>query len=102
MSTMFSIHKFSSMLALGLIVAGVGCQKKDLNPRAALNNQTIPTDDAMAKRSWPQSTAVYQNTSVPAGPDRFPYEATNPTYGYLMDTPLFLVNSVVLPFTYIE
>jgi hypothetical protein len=99
---MYSTRKLSITLALGLLLAGVGCQRKNFNPQPAMNNQSIAEDDVMAKRSWPQSTAVYQNASVPAGPDRFRYEPTNPNNGWWLDVPLFMANSVVLPFTYIS
>ena len=99
---MFSIRNLSAALSLGVILLGVGCHKKDLDPKPAMNNQPIAEDDAMKTRLWPQSTAVYENTAVTAGPDRYLYEANDPKYGYLLDTPLFLVNSVVWPFTYFD
>src|SRR5688572_22632715 len=84
------------------MVMGVGCVKKETTVRPPLDNRSLPSDQAMSKRIWEQSVATYPNTSVQAGPDRFPYEAKNPDNGRWLDTPLFLVNSVVLPFTYFK
>jgi hypothetical protein len=97
-----SIPKLAATFALGLVVLGVGCVKKEATVKAPLDNRQLPSDEAMKYRSWPESEATYANTAVQAGPDRFPYEAKNPNYGVWLDTPLFLVNSVVLPFTYFK
>lgn len=97
-----SIRKLTATLSLGLIVLGVGCVKKETTVQAPLDDRNISTDEAMQYRSWPETTATYVNTSVPAGPDRSPYVAENPNNGWWLDTPLFLVNTVILPFTYLQ
>lgn len=99
---MFSIR---NTFALGLIVAGIaGCQVKQPGQPVALNDKPLIVDDAMQHRDWDATAAVYANGKVPAGADRFKFEASDSTvedWGWASETPLFVANSIVLPFTFI-
>jgi hypothetical protein len=96
-----SIRNLTATIALGLACLS-GCVRRSETPPAAVDRQTIPSDDAMARRDWDKSTAAYTNTAVEAGADRLRYEPRNPDHGRWLDAPLFFVNSLVLPFTYIS
>src|SRR5687768_17171966 len=73
----------------------------------------IPTDEAMQRRDWPRSEAGWANGDVAAGATRFPYAPQTESEGAgrallgpersnaALDTAYFVVQTLVLPFTYI-
>jgi len=99
---MFSIR---NMVALGLITSClVGCQWKQSGQPATLNDKPIPVDGAMQARDWDATHAYYANGKTPAYADRFnlePADATVEDWGWATETPIFVANSVIWPFTYI-
>ncbi len=99
---MFSIRK---LLLLGIAVAGIaGCQEKPGDVPALMGQSPLTPDDAMTARTWDQSKALYANGHIPAGADRFPLEASDSsveTWGWFTETPIFLANTAIAPFTMI-
>jgi hypothetical protein len=92
------------LLAGGLLGGGLlggGCQSiRQTEPRAALDPTPIPVDQAMQVRDWNQSVAWAANSKTVAGnvgfywepkPDISPYESG------VIETPLFIANTVASP-----
>jgi len=99
---MLSIRN-AMMIGIAALTA-VGCQVKQPGKPVALNDTPLKVDGAMLKRDWEPSKAVYADGQVPANADRFHLEASDSTvdhWGELTETPIFLANSVIWPFTYI-
>ena len=57
---MSSIPKLTATLALGLIVLGVGCVKKESAAKPALDNRAIASDDAMDKLALIVRSALHR------------------------------------------
>jgi len=87
-----------------LAAAAVGCQVKKADAPVALNDTPLVIDGAMQARDWDQSKALYENGRVPANTDRFILQtsdkAADNNWSWATDTPIFLANSVIFPFTY--
>ena len=104
---MFSIRNF--MLSGIAMLCMVGCQEKHPGQPVTLIEQTKPMsiDGAMQVRDADPAnvpvTAVYENSDVQANADRYPLQASDGTvddWGWATETPIFLANSVIFPFTY--
>lgn len=96
--TNFRIALFATGFA-GLVG---GCQKISTAPPAALNEAPMLVDQAMQIRDWNRSTAIYTNMSFVAGAPGYWFEAKydNPYWSYaLLEAPLFLGQSIILPIT---
>ena len=70
------------------------------------DDRTIVTDEAMAIRQYPVTSATYQSGAVVAGTTGFPYEPNfevydDYRYGFLA-TPLFIINLFALPVDLIQ
>jgi hypothetical protein len=104
---MFSIR---NIMLSGIALLGVvGCQVKNPGQPVTLIENTRPMtiDGAMQIRDADPAnvpvTAVYENSDVQANADRFPLQASDSTvdtWGWASETPIFLANSVIFPFTY--
>lgn len=100
------------IFAAGLFVLG-GCQSmsssasgvvhKIVNaPPDELNDSPLVVDGAMQLRDWQRGEAQYANGDTPAGPIGFNYEPAwnQSAYRYpMIETPLFIVQTVLLPVT---
>src|SRR5262249_29537720 len=83
-----------------LLAPLAGCSARHNSPPEVLE-EPVPADEAMIKRDWAQSAALYPNGAVAAGPTQFNYEPTRnmPEYKYYVaDTSTFLVNMALLPY----
>ncbi len=99
---MFSIR---NLLITSALAMSVGCQFKEPNRSAALNDSPLIVDGAMKARDWEPTKAVYPNSSVPANTDRFILQASDNTvedWGWASEPGLFVANSFFWPVTYIE
>ncbi len=98
---MFSIR---NTVVLSLITLSVtGCQYKQADKPAAMNQEPLLIDDAMQKRDWDATRAVYASGKVPSNADRFylePADSSVEDWGWATETPIFVANSVAWPFTY--
>jgi hypothetical protein len=74
---MSSIHKtLRAAAATALIGAAAragGCANIHDNPQAKLSDVPLTVDQAMQKRDWAPTVALYANGSVMAPPTGFPY-----------------------------
>ena len=110
-------NKPAVVLGAGLILAlGAGCsssgsasswcpvRKVQNAPPDELNDSPLVVDDAMQLRDWDRASATYANGNTPAGPTEFPYEPkwNQPNWVYpVVETPLFVGQSVLMPITMI-
>ncbi len=95
---MYLIRKLSVACAMGLLA---GCQVKQSNPPAAVERPG-PADEATRLRDWDSTSAYYRNGGVQSNPDRFMLQSSNANWATFTDTPIFLANTVLLPFSYIR
>ena len=71
-------------------------------PPEAINDTPLVVDPAMQVRDWDRSSAYYASGGVVAGPTGFLYEPKRgqPEWHYaLLESPLFLVQTIALPVT---
>src|SRR5690242_13930633 len=69
--TMFSTRK--NALLLAAVISLGGCTYRHNSPPVT-NVEPVQPDEAMQRRDWAQSSAVYPNGAVAAGPTDFNYE----------------------------
>lgn len=100
---MFSILKKSSGFAavLGSLVVFGGCQRAFQVQPDALNQTPIIEDEAMALRTWSQSSAMIPNGATVAGPtffDKEPRPGQEEWRYYFVDTATYSGNMLMLPY----
>src|SRR4051794_24077236 len=95
-----------ALLGVGL-AASAGCkqwaQPEPLNP----TNGPIVSDEAMEARDWEMSRGYWADSHLVAYPTRFPYTyqsvaGYNKYTGIYADAPMFLYQTLRLPFTFIK
>lgn len=97
---MFSIRSrriIARRIILGLAAATMlpGCVIEHRLPGPEpVNNTPIVTDQAMARRDWRTAAALYTNDTVMAFDDYAPLRAKNSHLSFLVETPLFLANTL--------
>jgi hypothetical protein len=92
---MFSIR--SRRILLGAISMSMvaGCQVEHRLPGPEpVNTTPIVTDQAMIERNWKPVPVHYTNDTVMAFDNYAPLRANNTKYSFLVETPLFLANTI--------
>lgn len=93
----------SASLALVLTVSCVtGCASIDRTSPQPVSTEPMPYDPALVLRTWDASTAYYANGDTLSAPSGFNYspETARPNWQYyLIDTGIFALNVVTLPYT---
>src|SRR4051794_27304630 len=98
----------AALALVGACLAGsAGCkqyaQPQPVNP----TNAPIVVDEAMEARDWELSRGYWTDSHLVAYPNRFPftYESVaglNKYRGILSDAPMFVYQTIRLPFTFIK
>jgi len=91
------------MVSAGAMFASPGCQLRRNPPEEAVMPPP-PTDPAMLHRDWQESHAIYANSSTVAGNTGFMFlpKWDEPAWLYpILDSPIFLLNVVTLPVSFI-
>ena len=95
----------SWLVLLAFALAGlpmVGCQRVTTPPPQVAGPEIITDEIQQTRADWPKSTAYFANGDVVAGHSGVVYEpAGSPGVQGLMGVPIFLTNTVLLPFTLI-
>jgi hypothetical protein len=102
MSSIRRTIRFS--LLVSAAVVAVGCAVRTPPKPDQLTDNTIKPDQAMQRRDWDQSSAMYPNGQVVAGPTEFPFEPKHnqSSYSYYgADSATFLLNVAVMPYSLI-
>jgi hypothetical protein len=102
----FARRSLAVLAIAGLLPAVTGCNLKYKRPVEAANDEIVP-DEAMAIRTWPQQDADFANSTLEAYKNRFPYnyqttQDQRTDQGYIASSLAFVVQAVVLPFTFIK
>lgn len=112
---MLNLKSIALIAVAGIISAGCQTMKSEMSglttnpvaklknaPPDELNDTPLIVDGAMQLRNWPRVSSVYANGDTPAGPTGFWYEPAWNQSGWkypVIETPLFLVQTVALPVT---
>ncbi len=92
------------LLAAASVAALGGCQAVQPPKSSQLSQHTITEDGAMRMRDWPQVSARYEDMNLVAGHGGQMWEY-NPEmqrregWARALDVPMFLLNTVTLPFS---
>lgn len=99
------LFRILGALALALLILPAGCQRSFVEQPEPLQDEPVVEDDAMRLRQWTQTSAMYPNGSIDAGPTGFAYEPRrymqDPNY-YAADTAVFVGNFFMLPIRLVQ
>ena len=102
-----NFDSLKNSLVLSLVAAtalSVGCVRRQNTQPAAMDETPVPTDQAMERRVWAPSTALYSSTAVYANNTGFLWQPDPkiPLWALgFADTGVFFANVVVMPFSLI-
>jgi uncharacterized protein YceK len=91
-------------LVVSSTLLACGCQAVQPARPSQVSQTPLIVDDAMQMRDWPQISARYEGTSVIAGHNGTMWQYTpemqaKEGWARVLDVPLFLLNTVTMPFS---